>query len=85
MNSNFTSGSDHSRSHIGPKIEKKNFKFLYQNLLTIMGHLLFSVDGADLVDGLDGGRKATVHTKDSVVDHSRQTEAVVVVVVATTI
>ena len=30
----------------------------------IMGHLLFSVNGPDLVQSLDGGRQAAVHTED---------------------
>lgn len=30
----------------------------------VMGHLLFSVNGSDLVQCLNGGRQATVHTED---------------------
>ena len=30
----------------------------------VVGHLLLAVDGADLVQGLDGGREAAVHAED---------------------
>jgi hypothetical protein len=41
------------------------------------GHyLLLPVDGADLIEGVDGRRKATVHTEYSFIDNCTETEVV---------
>ena len=41
-----------------------------------MRHLLLAVDGADLVERVDGGREAAVHAEDLVVDYGRQADVV---------
>lgn len=43
----------------------------------IMGHFLFPVDGSDLVQRLNGGRQATMHTKDLHTDISVSTTQLV--------
>ncbi len=41
-----------------------------------MRHFLFAVDGADLVQVVDGGRQATVHAEHLLVNDGRQAEVV---------
>ncbi len=42
----------------------------------VVRDLDFAVDGADLVEGVDGWREAAVHAEDGVVDERRETQIV---------